>query len=168
MAMHKRIKCESKQVQEIKSSFAFNLLEMIMNSRLSWLKSAKTSKMKTIRKFLVSNKTSLHLQVLLVQFLSVAMAESNDSSNAVTAANSTQSALRNQIAGNWVKLHFSLPSICTTIQMQCENFHSDSFEFISSKLIAMLRLQSQSRQLRFCTFLTRSLVPDEIDQDSSC
>jgi hypothetical protein len=54
--------------------------------------------MKTIRKYLVSYKT-LQLQVLLVQFLSAAMADSNDSSTAEIAANSTQSALRNQIAG---------------------------------------------------------------------
>jgi hypothetical protein len=59
----------------------------------------EASKMKTISNYLVSNK-ALQVQVLLVQFLSAALADGNDSSSAEMPANSTQSAPRNQIAGN--------------------------------------------------------------------
>lgn len=64
--------------------------------------------MKTIRKSLVSNK-HLQLQLLLVQFfLSATIADNNDSKDVEMAEISTQSALRNQIAGkvNETTFHF--------------------------------------------------------------
>jgi hypothetical protein len=65
----------------------------------------KENKMKTIRKYLVSNK-HLQLQMLLVQFLlSAAIADSNDSNAVEMAENSTQSALRHQIAGKLTAKH---------------------------------------------------------------
>jgi hypothetical protein len=89
------VKCESKQVQEIKSSFLDDHEQPI-----ELIEECKTkAKMNTIGKYLVSNK-HLQLQMLLVQFfLSAVLADSNDSNAVEMAENSTQSALRNQIAG---------------------------------------------------------------------
>lgn len=86
--------------------------------------------MKTIRKFLVSNK-HMQLQLILVQFfLSAAIADSNDSHAVEMAENSTQSALRNQIAGKSTETAFSFK--CTAEIAFVKNFHSNLFEFISS------------------------------------
>lgn len=66
--------------------------------------------MKTIRKYLVSNK-HMQLQLLFAQFLlSVVIADNNDSNTLEAAENSTQSALRNQIAGKF-KQHFPFQTV---------------------------------------------------------
>lgn len=75
--------------------------------------------------FLVTNK-HLQLQLVLIQFLSAALADDGSNVSVEMVDNSTQAALRNQIAG---KQHcnrnrtFSAQSR-QSCKLQCENFHS--------------------------------------------
>lgn len=137
----------------------------------------KKRNMKTVRKYLVSNK-HLQLQLLFAQFLlSVVIADNNDSNALEAAENSTQSALRNQIAGK-LKQHFPFKTAQSrwfgfkcTADIALRKFPF-KHEFISSKLIAMLRFEARqgSSDYAACNFLTRCTAAAVVDadQDQSC
>lgn len=96
-----------------------------------------------IRKYLLVNNKHLQLQLFLIQFLTVTLA---DSSNfVIMAENATQSAARNQIAGKmWNGILFPFQLICTIKSPQLQSdvkisIQLSQFDFISSKLIAMFQ-----------------------------
>lgn len=123
-----------------------------------------------IRNYLVNNR-HLQLQLLLIQFLSVVLAESTNSSLNIVemAENSTQSSARNQIAGKFAKhfqlFHFKWFAQSTQSNCAAKNFYS-IIGLISFPLNCLLSKLNAPRQLRLAD-LRAAVVATTADHEST-